>query len=118
MMGLTQRQAKLMAYLAEQISENGISPSFGEMMEQMGLASTSSISRLLDSLVERNLIRRLPHRARAIEIIGTPAAPLLGPRVGPGLRKPSNVAPSLPSVLKTFSRQDAYLAQRKPHDDT
>lgn len=118
MMGLTQRQAQLMAYLTEQISEKGISPSMDEMREHMGLASKSPIHRLLESLVERDLIRRLPHRARAIQIIGTQAAPIPGPRVGSGLRKPSNVAPSLQSVLRTFSRQDAYLAQRKPHDDT
>jgi SOS-response transcriptional repressor LexA len=72
MIGLTKRQADLLAFLTEYDAEHGISPKFEEMRLRLGIASKSGVHRLLGQLEERGHIRRLHHRHRAIEII-TPA---------------------------------------------
>lgn len=70
MIGLTPKQSQLFRYLERYMSGPGsIAPSFGEMSAAVGLASKSGVARLLDALVERGRIRRVPNRARAIEII-------------------------------------------------
>ena len=69
---LTRKQYELLLYLEQRLSEDGISPSFDEMREALGLRSKSGIHRLITGLVERGFIKRLPHRARAIEIIKLP----------------------------------------------
>lgn len=70
MIGLTRHQHDLLGYLKRYISESGgIAPSYDEMCEAVGLASKSGVSRIIHALEERGLIRRLPGRARAIEIL-------------------------------------------------
>jgi repressor LexA len=66
---LTPQQARLFRFIERAIAERGMSPSFTEMKEAMGLRSKSGIHRLLTALQERGFIRRLPGRARAIEIV-------------------------------------------------
>ena len=66
---LTKKQLALLKFIDERISENGISPSFDEMREALNLKSKSGIHRLITALEERGFIRRLPHRARALEVI-------------------------------------------------
>ena len=69
---LTRKQYDLLQFLAERIQQDGVSPSFDEMKEALDLRSKSGIHRLITALEERGFIRRLPHRARAIEILKMP----------------------------------------------
>ena len=66
---LTRKQKELFDYLSKYISKNSISPSFEEMKEAVNLKSKSGIHRLITSLEERGFIKRLKHKARAMEII-------------------------------------------------
>jgi repressor LexA len=74
---LTRKQHELLMFIHERIKETGVSPSFDEMKEALDLASKSGIHRLITALEERGFLRRLPHRARALEIVRLPeeAAP-------------------------------------------
>ena len=69
---LTRKQHELLMFIHERIKETGVSPSFDEMKEALDLASKSGIHRLITALEERGFIRRLPHRARALEVIKLP----------------------------------------------
>ncbi|MCV0369375.1 MULTISPECIES: transcriptional repressor LexA [Filomicrobium] len=69
---LTQKQKELLLFIHERMSETGVPPSFDEMKDALELKSKSGIHRLITALVERGFIRRLPHRARAIEVIKLP----------------------------------------------
>jgi repressor LexA len=66
---LTRKQSELLEYLTTHLSMNDVPPSFDEMRDALGLASKSGIHRLVSGLEERGYIRRLPNRARAIEIL-------------------------------------------------
>ena len=66
---LTKKQKELFDYLKEYMSNNEISPSFEEMKEAVNLKSKSGIHRLISSLEERGFIKRLKHKARAMEIV-------------------------------------------------
>ena len=79
---LTAKQKELLLYIHERIKETGVSPSFDEMKEALDLASKSGIHRLITALEERGFLRRLPHRARALEVLKLPdsAAPAASPR--------------------------------------
>ena len=65
---LTQKQYELLVFIDGRLGETGISPSFEEMKDALGLRSKSGIHRLITGLEERGFIRRLPHRARALEV--------------------------------------------------
>jgi repressor LexA len=69
---LTAKQKELLLYIHERIKETGVSPSFDEMKEALDLASKSGIHRLSTALEERGFLRRLPHRARALEVLKMP----------------------------------------------
>ena len=69
---LTRKQHELLMFIHERIKETGISPSFDEMKEALDLASKSGIHRLITALEERGFLRRLAHRARALEIVKMP----------------------------------------------
>lgn len=80
---LTKKQHELLMFIHERIRETGVSPSFDEMKEALDLASKSGIHRLITALEERGFIRRLAHRARALEVVKLPeqattAAPAKG----------------------------------------
>jgi repressor LexA len=80
---LTRKQHELLMFIHERIKETGVSPSFDEMKEALDLASKSGIHRLITALEERGFLRRLAHRARALEVVklpqqATPAAPGAG----------------------------------------
>jgi repressor LexA len=79
---LTAKQKELLLYIHERIKETGVSPSFDEMKEALDLASKSGIHRLITALEERGFLRRLPHRARALEVLKMPdsAAPSAPPK--------------------------------------
>ena len=69
---LTPKQYELLSFINQRMKERGIPPSYDEMKEALGLRSKSGIHRLITALEERGFIRRLPHRARAIEIVRLP----------------------------------------------
>ncbi len=69
---LTSKQHDLLLFINKRLSESGVSPSFDEMKDALGLASKSGIHRLITALEERGFIRRLAHRARALEVIKLP----------------------------------------------
>ncbi len=71
---LTRKQHELLLYIDRRLSETGISPSFEEMKEALDLKSKSGVHRLISALVERGFIRRLPNRARALEVLKIPQA--------------------------------------------
>jgi len=71
---LTRKQHELLLYINRRLAESGVSPSFEEMKEALGLRSKSGIHRLISGLEERGFIRRLPHRARALEVVRLPEA--------------------------------------------
>ena len=69
---LTRKQYDLLMFVHDRLQETGVSPSFDEMKEALDLKSKSGIHRLITSLEERGFIRRLPHRARALEVLKLP----------------------------------------------
>jgi len=79
---LTPKQYNLLLFINKTIRETGCCPSFDEMKEAIGLKSKSGIHALIDALVERNFVRKLPHKARALEVLRLPKV------------KPSNVVPA------------------------
>ena len=84
---LTRKQHELLMFIHERIQETGVSPSFDEMKEALDLASKSGIHRLITALEERGFIRRLAHRARALEVMKLPEQATAGaPRGRPGFK--------------------------------
>lgn len=69
---LTQKQYQLLMFINKVIKETGCSPSFEEMKAAVGLKSKSGIHALIEALEEREFIRKLPHKARALEVIKMP----------------------------------------------
>ena len=69
---LTAKQHELLLYIQRKLEESGISPSFEEMKEALDLKSKSGVHRLISALEERGFIRRLPNRARALEVLKQP----------------------------------------------
>src|SRR3712207_3472692 len=71
---LTRKQHELLRFIHERVRESGVPPSFDEMKDALDLKSKSGIHRLITALEERGFIRRLPNRARALEVIRLPEA--------------------------------------------
>jgi repressor LexA len=69
---LTRKQYELLRFISDRLKESGVPPSFDEMKDALDLRSKSGIHRLITALEERGFIRRLPNRARAIEVIKLP----------------------------------------------
>ncbi|MFP5329515.1 MAG: transcriptional repressor LexA [Alphaproteobacteria bacterium] len=84
---LTAKQRELLLYIHRRLGETGVSPSFDEMREALELKSKSGVHRLISALEERGFIRRLPNRARALEVVKLPEA---------SAPQPSNVVPLRP----------------------
>ena len=96
---LTRKQHELLMFIHERIKETGVSPSFDEMKDALDLASKSGIHRLITALEERGFLRRLPHRARALEVTKLPSqATTAAPPKGRAPFKPQLVdaGPSAP----------------------
>jgi len=90
---LTRKQYELLKFIHERLKESGIPPSFEEMKDALNLRSKSGIHRLITALEERGFIRRLPNRARALEVIRLPET------VAPGLGSPRR-AGFAPNVIE------------------
>lgn len=69
---LTRKQYDLLLFIHERLQDSGVSPSFDEMKEALQLRSKSGVHRLITALEERGYLRRLPHRARALEVVKLP----------------------------------------------
>ncbi|HKY82495.1 MAG TPA: transcriptional repressor LexA [Sphingobium sp.] len=78
---LTPKQQELLSFIQIRLEEGGVSPSFEEMKEALDLRSKSGIHRLINALEERGFIRRLPNRARALEVLKLPDAMHRAPKV-------------------------------------
>jgi repressor LexA len=88
---LTVKQRELLLFINDRLGESGVSPSFDEMREALDLKSKSGVHRLISALEERGFIRRLPNRARALEVLKLPDA-------SAPAAAPSNVVPLRPAL--------------------
>lgn len=100
---LTKKQHELLMFIEKRLRESGVSPSFDEMKEALGLKSKSGIHRLITGLEERGFLNRLPHRARALEVTRLPEnvqdnrpaqQPQAAPRFTPQLVRAQHAQPS------------------------
>ena len=98
---LTAKQHELLLFIQRKLEETGISPSFEEMKEALDLKSKSGVHRLISALEERGFIRRLPNRARALEV----------------LREPENVAASRKPANDTVVSLTPPRAKLEPAND-
>lgn len=101
---LTPKQYELLIYIDTCLKEKGVSPSFDEMKDALGLRSKSGIHRLMTGLEERGFIRRLPHRARALEVVRLPEN--VAARGEPA---PKRAAGFAPNVIKGDFRGEMRL---------
>lgn len=85
---LTRKQHELLMFIHSHIRETGVSPSFDEMKDALDLASKSGIHRLITALEERGFLRRLQHRARALEVVKMPEQASAPPSAAPAARAP------------------------------
>ena len=121
---LTRKQRELLQFIQDRLGETGVSPSFDEMKDALGLKSKSGVHRLITGLEERGFIRRLPHRARALEVMrlaedqvggGRPTAP--APVAQPVENGKRGFTPSViqgdftPSIPGAMVAQSAHTVQ-------
>jgi repressor LexA len=114
---LTRKQYELLMFLHERIREAGVPPSFDEMKDALDLKSKSGIHRLITALVERGFIRRLEHRARAIEVIKLPENTAQAQRMragfsptlveGTGSLRPARPAPAVAAAMTSSAANTA-----------
>ena len=95
---LTAKQHELLLFIQQRLEDSGISPSFDEMREALDLKSKSGVHRLISALEERGFIRRLPNRARALEV----------------LRQPEDVGVARPAPRSPANGNDALAPLRAP----
>ncbi|WP_150524877.1 transcriptional repressor LexA [Roseibium sediminis] len=91
---LTRKQYELLMFIHERLKETGVPPSFDEMKDALDLRSKSGIHRLITALEERGFIRRLPNRARAMEVVKLPDS------ISPGLGAPRPRGSFSPEVIE------------------
>ena len=94
---LTAKQRELLLFIDERLKQDGVSPSFDEMREALDLKSKSGVHRLISALEERGFIRRLPNRARALEVLKLPEtkSATVTP-IRPAVAAPANDAMEIP----------------------
>lgn len=121
---LTRKQRELLQFIQDRLGETGVSPSFDEMKDALGLKSKSGVHRLITGLEERGFIRRLPHRARALEVmrlaedqVGARPAPAAAPAAPVGDNSRRGFTPSViqgdftPSIPGAMVAQSAHTVQ-------
>jgi len=92
---LTAKQRELLLFIDRRLHDSGISPSFDEMREALDLKSKSGVHRLISALEERGFIRRLPNRARALEVLKMPEG------------RPATTAVTAPAIRPVAPANDA-----------
>jgi len=107
---LTKKQYELLLYINRAIRETGVSPSFEEMKQALGLKSKSGVHRLITGLEERKFLRRLKHRARALEVVRLPESAAV-----PLAEEPQQPAAGFrPNVIRgTFKTARAVTGDRQ-----
>ena len=112
---LTRKQHELIRFIQTRLEETGVSPSFEEMKEALDLKSKSGVHRLISALEERGFIRRLPNRARALEVLKDPED------ITRGLARPAPSRPAndggLSGVNPAAGRQPPVRAAVAPAND-
>src|SRR5215217_1562976 len=95
---LTAKQHELLTFIHDRLGHTGVSPSFDEMREALDLRSKSGVHRLISALEERKFIRRLPNRARALEVLKVPetSAPAAAPASRLAVPAPANDTIEIP----------------------
>ncbi|MCC3247000.1 transcriptional repressor LexA [Methylocystis sp. WRRC1] len=110
---LTKKQSDLLRFIHERLKESGVPPSFDEMKDALDLRSKSGIHRLILALEERGFIRRLPNRARALEVLRLPESAT--PRGGGGSRggkfSPAVIEGNLGRVRPLHERREEETEQ-------
>lgn len=106
---LTRKQHELLLFIHQRMKETGIPPSFDEMKEALDLASKSGIHRLITALEERGFIRRLPNRARAMEVLRLPDS------IAPGLNAARKFSPSV--IEGSLGRREPVRRPDASNDD-
>ncbi|MDE1904698.1 MAG: transcriptional repressor LexA, partial [Alphaproteobacteria bacterium] len=109
---LTRKQHELLLYINRRLADSGVSPSFEEMKEALGLKSKSGIHRLISGLEERGFIRRLPHRARALEVVKLPEETAAKGR--PTKFSPTVIKGDFKTALPGMAVNDSGQAQELP----
>ncbi len=100
---LTRKQNELLLFINKRLNDDGVSPSFDEMKEALRLKSKSGIHRLITGLEERGFLRRLPHRARALQVLKLPDAAAL---------PAANVTPLLAEARRGFAEtREGFVPQ-------
>lgn len=99
---LTRKQIELLQFIHARMQRDGVPPSFDEMKDALDLRSKSGIHRLITALEERGFIRRLAHRARAIEIVRLPDA-MTGEGFSPRVISGDKTAPARPRGAQTIA---------------
>lgn len=100
---LTPKQHELLCFIHNSLEESGVSPSFEEMKDALGLKSKSGVHRLISALEERGFLRRLPNRARALEVTKLPEGGNLKPA-------PSNVVNIMPDTVRSAPPKEIPIA--------
>ena len=106
---LTRKQHDLLLFIHERLKESGIPPSFDEMKDALDLASKSGIHRLITALEERGFIRRLPNRARALEVLRLPDS------IAPGLNAARKFSPSV--IQGSLGQSKPAIRERSASND-
>ena len=109
---LTKKQLDLLEFIHKRVQRDGVPPSFDEMKEALDLRSKSGIHRLITALEERGFIRRLAHRARAIEVVRLPESLQEAPPAG-GFT-PRVIEGSKPCLLYTSPSPRDQRGSRMP----
>jgi repressor LexA len=109
---LTRKQLELLMFIQERLKESGVPPSFDEMKDALDLKSKSGIHRLITALEERGFIRRLPNRARALEVIKLPETLHGGAARGRRGFEPSVIEGNLAKPTRPAPPADITAAER------
>src|SRR5438128_2338119 len=110
---LTRKQNELLMFINKRLNDDGVSPSFDEMKEALRLKSKSGIHRLITGLEERGFLRRLPHRARALQVLKLPdTAAMPAPNVMPMLAR-AGMAESREAFVPPVVRLDRARARQR-----
>jgi repressor LexA len=97
---LTRKQQELLVFINQRLAQGGVSPSFEEMKDALDLKSKSGIHRLISGLEERGFIRRLPHRARALEVVRLPEETAIAARRQAASPTPTDRNKFSPTVIR------------------
>ncbi|MGY6551937.1 MAG: transcriptional repressor LexA [Erythrobacter sp.] len=112
---LTAKQHELIRFIQQRLEETGVSPSFEEMKEALDLKSKSGVHRLISALEERGFIRRLPNRARALEVIRQPEDATPAPRAG--LRLAADNDAAVAAIVANAQRDVRDAGNFRPAND-